>query len=1048
MRRLLSLVVLFAALAAALAVTSAPVGAVSCEDEFTGAVNNEWTNTGNWATGKLPTSATIACFATGKTPQIASGTQEVDSIESGGSLELTGGSLKIVSASDASALNGAVLLQGGTLTVEDTTTAAELKITGGTLGGSGTMSVSGPVKWVGESGGLSGTVKVKQASGSTFAIEGTGRFYFYGGSVETGSPVTIGDPEFINNHAGGQFFTTTSTLTLAPIEFNENGGSSTVFSANGILTTGNTVVRNFTLDATGGDSKIEGGTLTVPGLSTSAGATVNVGSGADLDVTGGTDTLAGTITGKGTFTAGGGTETVESGGVLSTEALKVSGAQLKVAAGATFAIPTLTTIALGSLACDTATTTGTLKITGGTLEGSGTMTVSGAVTWVGEGGGLSGTVELKQASGSTFAIEGTGRFYFYGGSVETGSPVTIGDPEFITANNAQFKTTSTITLAPGYDVPVNGGDNATFTAAGVAANSGPEYGFGADNLVLTGGTTTVSSGHTLKSGPLTVSGGVLQDDGTVEPASGSTTLTGGTLGGTGEVNGSLTNTAGVLEPGDGVPGELYVSGEYTQETGGTLAIRIKGFLPDTGYAQVRVKGHATFGGQLSLTDEGGYVPEPVHELEVLKSEGGNSGAFSALVGPSAGLYNVAYVTSGSLSGAWLMAKPPPAPVNTQAPEITGTPAAGQTLTCPTGTWTNTPTKYEYQWSLEGKSISGATEAEYVVPTGVEGQTLTCTVTASNAGGAGTPVTSAGVTVIAPPLNTAPPAVSGNPVVGGVLTCSTGTWSGTPTSFTYQWYRAGVPIAGATSNTYLVQVGDEGQTLTCVVTASNGAGPAGAVTSAGVSVPTPLAVVPTPVVPTSPVVPSVPSPLQCSGKAIVLLSVRSSGHAVVLSGLALTKFAGQKVKITVSDVPKRYAKGKGGSTVVTSAGTFEAKLPEPTGRLAPLTRYTATVAGQSSLGLKLGRTLKITGDTPVAGGAQVSFQFGGHVGATKHTVTITRQVSCTQETTFESVALPRNGRLTVTLPAPSGAGGVSYYRAQTKTSAGVTYSLPIAVANGG
>jgi hypothetical protein len=60
----------------------------------------------------------------------------------------------------------------------------------------------------------------------------------------------------------------------------------------------------------------------------------------------------------------------------------------------------------------------------------------------------------------------------------------------------------------------------------------------------------------------------------------------------------------------------------------------------------------------------------------------------------------------------------------------------------------------------------------------------------------------------------------------------------------------------------------------------------------------------------------------------------------------------------------------------------------------------------------------------------------------------RQVSCNQETAFEAVALPRSGKLTVTLPAPSGAGVVSYYRAQTRIPAGITYSLPIAVANGG
>ena len=192
----------------------------------------------------------------------------------------------------------------------------------------------------------------------------------------------------------------------------------------------------------------------------------------------------------------------------------------------------------------------------------------------------------------------------------------------------------------------------------------------------------------------------------------------------------------------------------------------------------------------------------------------------------------------------------------------------------------------------------------------------------------------------------------------------------------------------------------------------------------------------------------PLPLQCSGRAIVLITVVQVGKKVHLSGLALAKYAGSKVTLTISDVPKKYAKGLGGSTVVTAAGTFEANLRAPTGRLAPLTRYAATVAGKSSLGLKLGRTLKITGNTPAAGGSRVSLQYTERLGPSKHVITIARQVSCTREVVFEKVKLPANGKLTVLLPAPEGSGEVSYYRAQTPTHAGLTYSLPIAVANRG
>lgn len=82
---------------------------------------------------------------------------------------------------------------------------------------------------------------------------------------------------------------------------------------------------------------------------------------------------------------------------------------------------------------------------------------------------------------------------------------------------------------------------------------------------------------------------------------------------------------------------------------------------------------------------------------------------------------------------------------------------------------------------------------------------------------------------AAPGNSVPPAVTGAAVVGQTLTSDDGTWSGTPTSFAYQWESSpdGVsswtPIGGETANTYDVVTGDIGDYLRCVVTASNADG---------------------------------------------------------------------------------------------------------------------------------------------------------------------------------------------------------------------------------
>jgi Pro-kumamolisin, activation domain len=90
----------------------------------------------------------------------------------------------------------------------------------------------------------------------------------------------------------------------------------------------------------------------------------------------------------------------------------------------------------------------------------------------------------------------------------------------------------------------------------------------------------------------------------------------------------------------------------------------------------------------------------------------------------------------------------------------------------------------------------------------------------------------------PPRNTAPPKISGKANAGKKLSCSTGSWSNYPIGYTYQWNRDGTPIDGATSSTYKVQAVDEGITLTCSVTASNGDGPGKPATSKGDRVPVP------------------------------------------------------------------------------------------------------------------------------------------------------------------------------------------------------------------
>ncbi len=191
---------------------------------------------------------------------------------------------------------------------------------------------------------------------------------------------------------------------------------------------------------------------------------------------------------------------------------------------------------------------------------------------------------------------------------------------------------------------------------------------------------------------------------------------------------------------------------------------------------------------------------------------------------------------------------PPVPVNTVLPVISGTAVQGQTLAVSTGTWTYAPTSFAYSWqqcSPACVAINGATGSTYLLSAGDVGATITATVTASNAGGDGLPATSAATAAVLPPVpvNSAVPVISGTPVQGQALSVSTGTWTNSPTSFTYAWNQcspACTAISGATSSTYVLAAGDAGATITATVTAANGSGPGVPSTSAPTATVVPLA----------------------------------------------------------------------------------------------------------------------------------------------------------------------------------------------------------------
>jgi hypothetical protein len=81
-----------------------------------------------------------------------------------------------------------------------------------------------------------------------------------------------------------------------------------------------------------------------------------------------------------------------------------------------------------------------------------------------------------------------------------------------------------------------------------------------------------------------------------------------------------------------------------------------------------------------------------------------------------------------------------------------------------------------------------------------------------------------------PVNTVPPAISGTPEVGQTVTATPGTWNVDGLTFAYQWQVDGKDIAGATSVTHRITRGEQGASLTVVVTASKDGLPSASATS--------------------------------------------------------------------------------------------------------------------------------------------------------------------------------------------------------------------------
>jgi hypothetical protein len=211
------------------------------------------------------------------------------------------------------------------------------------------------------------------------------------------------------------------------------------------------------------------------------------------------------------------------------------------------------------------------------------------------------------------------------------------------------------------------------------------------------------------------------------------------------------------------------------------------------------------------------------------------------VGSALAIGLAAFAGSSSASGRAV-------PGNETPPSVTGQALEGNVLAASQGRWNHSSNAtFGYQWRrclADGTAcadIAGSTDNVYAARVDDVGHTLRVAVTATNRDGSASAVSAPTAVVAAlsvqAPHNGALPTISGSPIVGRVVTATSGTWTGTaPIRFSYRWRRCSssggdcVDLARHTQS-YKLSSADLGRSLRVLVTAANAGGTASALTSA-------------------------------------------------------------------------------------------------------------------------------------------------------------------------------------------------------------------------
>ncbi len=525
-----------------------------------------------------------------------------------------GGGTRALDAGSSVTGAGTLLVSGGTTNVNAVFGATTTTISGGTANfnanvtGAGTLLVSGGIANVNAGyGATTTTISAGTANFNGGAAHSTATLDLTGGTLGgTGNlTVTTG-----GTWSGGSVSGGGASLTIANgAAFNLTGGAGKVVNSatlnnSGMLNlagAGNLVLNNGAIANNSGTLDIQ----TDADIATTAGAgTLNNTGTVRKSAGAGTSTIASpvTLTSSGTFDVLAGTLDFASANNTFNNGTGFTGPGTHLVTGNSTFNGTITSNGLtlqSGIFGGNASFAGTTTWTGGTMVGVFTVPAGATLNLTGAGAKTvdAAAASLTNSAGGTVNLAGTGNLVLNNGATlnNAGTFDIQTDADVLnTAGGATLANTGTLRKSAGAGTSVIGS-----TAAFALSNAG-------------GATIDVQSGTLQSAGSFATNNGTINvEGGTIFSTAGAALVNAGTLRGTGTVNvgaSTLTNNS-IIAPGTATDttGTLAITGNLTQGAAGRVDIELGGTGAGA-FDAVTVSGTATLDGTLALSTTGGYAP--------------------------------------------------------------------------------------------------------------------------------------------------------------------------------------------------------------------------------------------------------------------------------------------------------------------------------------------------------------------------------------------------------------------------------------------------------